>query len=221
MEHARILKRVGGVLLAVGLLDIGVMIYCIAKGVSYSSSFNVFAVVAGVFLLRGSLRAASIVRWFAVFILAAFLALLVAWPFVQPLGLTLAQLRLNPGPSAATIVFLVFLLGLLYWLARELGCEPVQAARARAGQKQRDMRIPAAIGVALVIAVASFLGFLLRGESATRAKSIAAQQVGPGYHFHVRSLSIAKNNRGTFVSGVVTAWNDKDIKNVPVHWEER
>ena len=48
------------VLVVVGLLDIGVLIYCIANGISYSSSQNIFAVIAGLFLLRGSLVAAGL-----------------------------------------------------------------------------------------------------------------------------------------------------------------
>ncbi len=77
-SHVPILKRIGTVLLAVGLLDIAVMVYCIVNRVSYSSSFNLIAVIAGIFLLRGSVRAASIVRWFAVFMLAGFLTLVFA-----------------------------------------------------------------------------------------------------------------------------------------------
>jgi hypothetical protein len=220
-QHTPILKRVGAVLLAVGLIDIAVMIYCIANGVSYSSSFNIFAVVAGIFLLRGSLRAASIVRWFSVFMLSGFVALLIAWPLMQPVGLTLTQIRLNPGTSIATFAVLAFVLGLLFWLARELGREPVLAARASAGRKPRDMRIPAAAGVGMVIVMIIFMTLLLGGETADRAKSMAEQQVGPGYRFHVSALNIATNNQGTSVSGVVTAWNDNEIRTVPVHWVER
>lgn len=220
-QHTFILKRVGAVLLIVGLIDIAVMIYCIANSISYSSSFNIFAIGAGFFLLRGSLRAASIVRWFAVFMLASFVASLIAWPFMQPFALTLTQFRLNPDKSFATFAFMAFVLGLLVWLTRELGREPVLVARASAGMKQRDMRIPVAVGVGLVIVMGIFMALLLGGESADRAKSMAEQQVGPGYRFHVNSLHIAKNNQGTFVSGVVTAWNDNEIRNLPVHWEER
>jgi hypothetical protein len=35
-----ILKRAGRVLIVVGALDIGLMIYCIVHGIPYSSSFN-------------------------------------------------------------------------------------------------------------------------------------------------------------------------------------
>jgi hypothetical protein len=219
-QHEPILKRVGIVLLVVGLIDIAVMIYCIAKEISYSSSFNLFAVIAGIFLMRGSLGAAAVVRWFGVFMLAGFLALLVVLPFLQPISLTLMQFRVDPGGSFVMAAFMAFVLGLVAWVVWELGREPIRAARAGAGRKEWDMRIPAAAGVGLVVIIGGFLALLLGGESAVRAKSMAEQQVGPGYRFHVGSLNIVKNNQGTFVSGVVTAWNDHEIREVPVHWEE-
>ena len=52
-EARTILRRVGLVLIAFGMLDIGVMIYCIANAINYSSSFNVFAVIAGIYVGRG------------------------------------------------------------------------------------------------------------------------------------------------------------------------
>jgi hypothetical protein len=53
-----ILKCVGGVLIVIGLIDIAVMIYCIVNRISYSSSFNIFAVIAGILSMRGGLKAA-------------------------------------------------------------------------------------------------------------------------------------------------------------------
>lgn len=220
IQHEAILKRVGIVLLAVGLIDIAVMIYCIANSISYSSSFNIFAVIAGIFLMRGSLGAAAVVRWFAVFMLAGFLALLVVLPFLQPISLTLMQFRIDPRGSFAMVAFMAFVLGLLGWVAWELGREPVRAARASAGRKEWNMRIPAAVGVGLVVVIGGVLALLLGSETAVRAKSMAEKQVGPGYRFQVSSLNIVKNNQGTSVSGVVTAWNDHEIREIPVHWEE-
>jgi hypothetical protein len=220
-ECGSILKRVAGVLLAVGLIDIVVMIYCLTNGISYSSSFNIFALIAGIFLLRGSLRAASIVRWLAVFMLAVLASLLVTWPFMQPLDLTLTQLRLDTGGAVATFALMAFVLGLLSWLVRQLGKEPIQIAHISAGGKKRDMRIPVGIGVAVVVAMGIFLALLHGSESAERAKAMAEQQVGPGYYFHLNSLTIVKNNQGTSVSGGVTAWTETQIQKVPVQWEER
>lgn len=218
--HAPILKRVGGVLILVGLLDIAVMIYSIVNDISYSSSFNIFAVIAGILLFRGSLRTATVVRWFAIFMLSGFVTLLIAWPFLQPFSLTLLQLRLNPGGAAITIIYMAFFFGLLFWFVKELGRAPIQVAIIQAGRKWRDMRIPAAVGVGLVLVLGIFWTVMLGGESARRAKSMAEEQMGPGYRFHVSSLRVTKNNRGTFVSGVITAWNEKEIKNLPVHWEK-
>lgn len=220
-SHIAILKRTGKVLLTIGLLDIAVMIYCIANRVSYSSSFNIFAVIAGIFLLRGSLRAASIVRWFSTFMLSGLLALAFAWPFMQPIGLAVTQLRLSPVQSLVSLGFTAFVLGLLYWLRRELGSATIQQARTAAGRKVRDMRIPVAAGVGGVVLLTVFLHLLLGGESAAKAAAIAEQQLGASYRYHVSSLNIATNSRGKFVAGIVTAWNNKEIRNVPVSWEER
>lgn len=220
-DYLHILKRVGWVLLAVGLIDISVMIYCIVNNIKYSSSFNIFAVIAGFLLLRGSLGTASLVRWFSVFMLAASVTGLIAWPFFQPFDLTFTQIRLYPGAFVTTAAVFALLLGILYWLVRELGREPIQAAITNSGRKLRDMRIPAAIGVGLIIVVGIFTIRFLGGESAERAKSMAERQVGPGYHFFLSSIQFSKNNQGTSGSGVVTAWNDSEIKKIPVHWEDR
>jgi hypothetical protein len=218
--HTSILRRTGFVLLTVGLLDIGIMVYCIANSISYSSSFNIFAVAAGIFLIRGSLRAASAVRWFAIFMLTGFMALVFTWPFLQPFDLTLTQIRLNIPSAIMAVVLLVGIMSLLFWVQKQLGQPEVLAARASAGRKRRDMRIPAAAGVGIVVLLAVFLAFLFGGESARKAISMAEQQLGPNYRYHVSALNIAKSNQGTFVSGVVTAWNGQHILNVPVQWRE-
>lgn len=220
--HTAILRRTGGVLVAVGLVDIAVMVYCIANRISYSSSLNIFAVIAGILLLRGSLRAASLLRWFCVFTLLSLLSVLIGSPFWQPLDLTLTQVQLNPIASLTVVAIGAFSLWLLFWVARQLGRPPIQAALSTARIKQRDMRIPAAIGIGLgVILTVSLVAGLQRGASAEHAKWIAEQEVGAGYRFHVRSLSITLNNQSKSVSGVVTAWNKNEVKDIPVHWVEQ
>ncbi len=104
---APILNKTGRVLLIVGLIDVAVMIYCVVNQIAYSSSVNLFAVIAGVFLLRGSLRAASAVRWLSVFLLAALFSLALAWPFVQPADLTLTQIHLSPLGAAVSVALLL------------------------------------------------------------------------------------------------------------------
>jgi hypothetical protein len=52
------MRRAGLALAAIGLLDIGYCFVAVARGESYSSSLNVFALVAGILVYRGSETAA-------------------------------------------------------------------------------------------------------------------------------------------------------------------
>jgi hypothetical protein len=219
-SYLAILKRVGVVLVLIGLLDIGVMVYCIVHRISYRSSLNLFAVIAGILLMRGSLRTAATVRWFGIFFLSACIAGLFAWPAIQPMDLTLTQIRLRPGGFVVAAALLVFILALFYWVITELGRESVQLASDSAGLKRRDMRLPAGLGVALVLGLGISLNVFLRSEPAERAKGMAEEQVGSGYHLHVSSLRISRGGGTESVSGVVTAWNDKEVREIPVHWKE-
>lgn len=106
-----ILRRVGYVLLLVGLLDIGWMVYCIVNGISYASSFNLFAAIAGILLIRGGLKTAAFVRKAAIFCLSAVLALVVISPFLQPFGLTLTEIRLDLTGTLEGVVFVVAVTG--------------------------------------------------------------------------------------------------------------
>jgi len=219
-KYLPILKRVGWVLIGVGLLDIGVMAYCIVGGTSYSSSFNVFAVLAGVFLLRGSLRTAALVRWFAAFELTALSALVFAWPFIVPLDLSLTLARLHPFASFLGFAGATFILGLLSWAIRELGREPVQEAIASQHVRQCNVRAAALLGLGLVVILGVVMTSVRNSEAARRAISIAESAAGPGYRFCVTSLNVRTGARGTVVSGAVAAWKDTEIKTIPIHWQE-
>jgi hypothetical protein len=220
-SYRAILKRVGVVLVVSGVVDIGWMVYCIIQGFSYRSSFNLFAVIAGILLMRGNLRAAVIIRWFGVFFVAASLTLFFTWPALRPMDPTLTAIRLHPMDSIAGAAFTIFVVALLYWCVRELGRDAVQAATNAAGVKRRSMRNPGLLGVVLVIGLEVALHFFLGGESAQRAISMAEQQVGPGYQFVVSSLRISSGGGSESVSGVVTVWNDKEVREIPVQWESR
>lgn len=217
-QHLPLLRRTGLVLLAVGLIDIAALAYCLANGIDYLSGFNLFAVASGILLLRGSLLAASVVRWIAAFMLAGSVALLLGLPMMQPFSLTFTQLRLNQGPSLDTVALVTAVVLLLAWLVWQLGRKPIGAARARAGLPRRALLIPALAGVGMVVALGIFLVTMRVGATANNAKIMAEQQVGPGYRFHISSLSSSRGDKGTSVVGVVIAWKENDIQRVPVRW---
>ncbi len=220
LPYLPILRRVGVVLIVVGVIDVGLMIYCIVHRIGYKSSFNIFSVVAGIFLLRGSLRGAAIISQAAAFLLAGFIGLAFVWPVFFPPGLALAELRVYPLRFLASLAFAAAALGLLFWVVRQLRREAVLDAIARSGKKIPSLRGPILVGAALVVIITSIGGLSFRSERARRAEQIAASQVGNGYSFHVTSMRTVWTSKGRVVSAVVTAWNDHEIREVPVSWDE-
>jgi hypothetical protein len=219
-DHLPLLKKAGLVLVVVGILDIGLTIYAIASQTSYSSSLNVFAVVAGVFLLRGNLRVASAVRWLALFFLAVLVSVAVVSPFLLPWGLLATYVQVNPLAFMGSLGFFAVALLLFGWLAKQLSAEPIKAARQAVGRKERDARIPILVGVGLAVVLAGVNFTVQRSESAARAVREARAQLGADYEFHVSSINYRSNSEGAVVSGVVTAWKSGTIKDLPFQWRE-
>lgn len=186
-------------------------------------SINLAMLVGAAMLFSGNLRAVSLVRWLS----AAYVPIAALWLFLvirQPADLTFAYLRLYPFQ-----VFMLVVVALVHWLMavrllRELGKPEVLAARAAAGKKLRDMRIPIALGAAGVVAGIIFNITLLGGERATRAAALAQQKAGSNYKVHVDSINVVKQLNGgehaTFVNASVAAWNDSVVVHVPVSWRE-
>jgi len=220
LAYLPILRRVGVVLIVVGVIDVGWMIYCIVHRIGYSSSFNIFSIVAGIFLLRGSLRGAAFVTRAATFLLTCLLALVFVWPVFLPAGLALAELRVYPLRFLASAALMAFVLGLLFWVVRQLRRETVLEAIARSSGKIPSLRGPILAGLAILVIVVSLSGLSRRSESTRRAEQIAASQVGKGYSLHVTSMRTVWTRKGKTVSAVVTAWNNREIREIQVNLDQ-
>ena len=203
--HIPILKRAGMVLVVLGTCDL----------LAIRSGFFLLGAAGGFGLLFGSLHVASLIRWLAAFGLCALGVMMLAWPLMQPVDLTLTQLKLQPRilPSLATSATWLLL---LHWLYRTLSAPAVLAARLAAGHKPRHMGLAAASGVALSVLVCTTLSSMLHGEAAERVRHAAERQFGPDYRYHVAALKV----EGQRVEGLVTAWNGNEIRNIPVAWQE-
>ena len=59
-SYRSVLRCVGNAFILYGLSDLGMLAWCAWQGENCSSSFNLFAVVAGLLIRRGNLRVA---RW--------------------------------------------------------------------------------------------------------------------------------------------------------------
>jgi hypothetical protein len=223
-DYRSSLKVVGIILIIVGLLDIGWMIWCIAHQQGYSSSFNIFAVIAGILLMRGGLRTANVVAFFSAFLLSGLIGALLTFPFLVPLDLMLAYLRAYPVYFIVSLFFVVCTLVLLGWIYSRLTAPLVKAAIVekypRYASFWRRPRNGFLVGALLVIVLVLGLGFMLHGASAQRACAEAKLKVGDGYKFWVSSLSMQSSGGRSHYSAVVTAYNQTEIREIPTEWDE-
>jgi hypothetical protein len=218
-DYRKTLHTVGLTLIVVGLIDIGVMVYCIATRQSYLSSFNLFAVIAGIYLRRGNLRLARWVAFFSAFYLSGFAGAVVVAAVYVPIGLILTTLRLHPV-IIGWLPLLVSFLWFLAWVYGRLTSPQVLAAMETEGiDHQRWSRRPSsgfAVGGALCALLLIGLGLTLRGGAATRAAAQARQEMGPGYRYFVARVSTDPS--GTRVT--VVAYNRRELREVEVRWGE-
>lgn len=110
-DYRKIMARVGWMLVAIGLIDIGVMVYCIMNRIGYSSSFNIFAVIAGIFLIRGNLASARVVAWFLAFSVVGIGLMLLIMSLIEPFSLRATQIKLAPLSFIATVLFSIIFRG--------------------------------------------------------------------------------------------------------------
>jgi len=223
-DYRSSLKVVGIILIIVGLLDIGWMIWCIAHRQGYSSSFNIFAVIAGILLMRGSLRTANVVASFSAFFLSGLLGALIIIPFLVQFDLMLAYLRVYPLYVLLSLFLFVGTLVLLGWIYRRLTTPPILAAIAEQyPQCTKFWRRPSTgflSGILVIIILAAMFYFMGRGASAERAIAEARQKVGEGYKFNIISWNMQSSGGHSHYSGVVIAYNQTEIRQIPIEWDE-
>lgn len=215
-EHLRILRRVGWVLVGVGLLDIGVMAYCIVNNISYSSSLNIFAVIGGILLLRGNLGAVRAITWFSAFMFSGLLlSFLFVFPWLQPIDYSLLMLREHPVVTLGSILLAMASLGMLFWVYTQLRLPAVVTARVAAGHARGAPKSAFLAGAATALVLAVTLQLTLDGNAAQEAKRLAAKQYGSGYKYFVSSI----NWSGRHVSARVTAYKEDKTKRIAVQWD--
>ena len=218
------LRKVGIALIAVGVGDIAWMIYCISHGMKYSSSSNVFSVIAGILLIRGGLRTANIVAFLSAMTISGSIGVTIMTPMFIPLDLICTYWKLRfiatLGSSLLAIATTLF----CYWVYKVLTTAAVSAATAEKYPKWtswwRRPRTGFFSGFILVLVVSISLLRLMHGKTAVRAVVEAQRQVGEHYKFAVTHLHTFSAGGITTVKGIVTAYNDKEIRTIPVDWQQ-
>ena len=224
-DYRAIMKKVGLALIALGTIDVAYMIYCIAHRIGYSSSFNIFAIIAGVYLYQGNLKSIRIVTWFSAFLSSAFIGMIVLSPFFMPINLMTTYLRLHPISFIAYNFIAIALIIFLLWVYKTLSSESILAALAQNNVENKWlMRKPRngfIFGGSLPVILVIVMSVSLFAETPGKAKIEAEKITGPGYKYHVSSWNINATFGGkTFYRANVTAYNDHEIKDVHIEWEK-
>lgn len=216
IDYHTILKRVGSVWIVFGLIDITFMIYCLMHRQGYTSVFNIYAVIIGIFLVCGSLGAARLATWLSAFMLTMYVGIILIFPFIQPIGLLLTQAKLNSVSFVLRWLMAIAIFILIGWTYKRLRSQPILEARIAIGRTTSKPKTAIGFGIVIVTFLAVMLNILLNGAAGTKAVELAQQKQGMDYHYAVQSIQM----RGRHYSGIVIAYNDKEIKYVPVSWSE-
>ena len=144
-------KKAGIALAAVGAIDILVFVYCIVNQISYSSSFNIFALLAGIFLIKGGVKTARVVRWFSAFFVVGFIGFLIFIPINTPISLLVAQLHVQPMLTIGPYLFGIPFIYLLYWVHKQLSTPESLQILAEAGYKTGKPKSAVFAGIGLVV----------------------------------------------------------------------
>lgn len=216
MDHIQILKRVGLSLIVIGVIDIGFMVYCISHDMNYTSSFNIFAVIAGVSLYRGSLKTARTVTWFSAFMLTGLAGAMLVFIFLKPFDLWVLEFKLNPKITVISLVGGPAVIVFICWAYKNLRSRPVIDAQQAAGINVSRPRLPFVAGALLVLLLGSMMYLMTAGENGKKAKLLAREKYGDDYKYHVVNM----NWHGGYGRASLAAYSQNEIKTVEVEWRE-
>lgn len=219
-DYKNTLKRVGISLVIIGILDIAYMIYSISMNQNYSSSLNIFSILAGIFLIRGSLKAVRPITWLAAFLLTFTLCGVVALPFIIPTKLILLELKLHPLSSITSVLLEIASILVFFWIYRELRSTSVIEARKASGLSTIAPKSAFGIGAVFVICTTTILYTFLNGESANKAIQLAKAQYGDNYQYHITSLNKNLSKTNCCNNATLTLYSNNEIKKVEIRWVE-
>src|SRR5215471_13595428 len=129
-EVRTILRRVGWALILLETANILWAVVEFARGTSHALSIDLAAIVAGVFLIRGSLVAARYVAWWSAFFATAIAILPLGLAAIFPPSLLAVWWRTERRPWIETGGWLVVGIVVFAWSCRQLRSAPVREAQA-------------------------------------------------------------------------------------------
>lgn len=215
LPYRKTLRLVGTVFILYGFVDAGMMGYCVSRQMSYMSSYNVFAVIIGLMLRRGSLPMAQFAAWFNAFFAGGTLGVLPLLPFLVPFGLLAAFFRQMPFDALVGCLFTAITFWFLIWTQWRLASPPVKDAYPKSPPRLFWKSLPGLTGVIAGIALGMWIVFLLKSHTAEDAIRRAHAKMGPGYSYVVTGMFSYGDRDGPYTAQVI-AYNNNELLRLSV-----
>lgn len=218
VNYLPLLKKCGGVLIAAGLLNFILTNIYLPAG---SWDFNILSILVAIILINKGRKFAAFVRWCSYFGATAYvITLAVTYFFIQPIDLTLTQIRLQPSQVLGSITYQLFWTAILIWLARALSIPEITTSESKPGVLKWIAQKPILVSAFIVTLFLSALVWFLSGATAKHAIDIAQKMYGPQYQYQVTHLSYMQSSQGKFIKTQVTVWNKETVFSTPINWKE-
>ena len=218
-NYRSILKRVGIVLIALGIIDLVYFFHVRpAAGQSYSSS-SIILTIVGVMFLRGYLRAVPFVIGATALLLSYFVGSLLVLP-LQPAQLLATQWELEPVILSLWLLYKIAAIAACLWVYVQLQTESVRRATLKVDRLVDRLTHPKMLfilGLAFILLVAGSMELTRRSESGIQALEIAQVQHGKDYQYYLTGIRWQEAQ----VRANLIAYNDREIKPVTVEWNRQ
>jgi len=220
--YKQILRRVGMIWIAFGLIDI---IYFVshtvngylASDTNVSPPWGTLAIALGFLLIRGNLRVANWMGGIAIFFLLWVCGSFLISLLLTPSELWIVELQLSPINFVIRCLFNISTLAILGWTHQQLRSQVVLEACAAKGMETKLQKIGFAAVFGCIAVVAFLSHSALNGRDAAEAERLARIQLGDRYNYHTSGIRWS----GKRVVATVTAYSDDEIRYTEVSWEKR
>ena len=138
------------------------------------------------------------------------------FPFVRPITLWEVKFRTNPIAFSVSLLVNLITIALLYWIYKQLRKEAVVQARIESGQIQSPPRLAFISGMVLVVVFAGAMLYMADSASGIKAVELAESEYGQQYNYYVSGIQWSNGH----VSATLVAYNDHEVKQVKVEWEQ-
>lgn len=210
---------------ALAALDLGNLVLKWAHGQIAFSVLWVAAILGGILLWKGRRSAAGFMAYLAAFATGSILGVFGALPFIFPPRFLSIALSVAPR---------IWRWEIGYWCAVALLALAIlrvtTSAAARQSLRGTMFAVPsrwfgpgAFIGYGLVLTacLVGAIGLFIRSVQPETAIAAARRQTGNGYEYFVTNFHVSWQNGRSTGDATVIAYNEHEIREIPVRWEDQ